>query len=296
MYAAGRTLSVAPRETEIHLNLSTNNFPEDLSAQQFRKCDLTFPISPGLQLSNTKWSVGLKALTIPSRIMNIDSSFKISILARTSVTEVSLSDACFLSLKSITDFLNREIGSKTSFGTNVQFGVSGKFATCLATSPAGMMPFIVAFSRNLCQLLGFDVGNPIVGTSTGTLSQAPRSYDPYAGFKLVEVKSSNADGFTTAQVPTENEEYPETSLGFLQVVSNFGIDYGGEKGLSDITPCTLHTVSIPMEDVVFYPLASQALHSLNFKLISLSSQLLKVDASVPVVLHVILRKSDHSFI
>ena len=297
MYAAGRMLSVSPREREIPLILSTQHFPDDFTSQ-FRECDLSFDISPSLQLSNAKWSIGLKSLTIPTRIKNFDSSFKIAILASMAVIEITLSDACHLSLKSIIPFLNQEVSSKTSYGANITFGVSGNgLANCLVTSPVGVIPFMVSFSRNLCSVLGFEANTVARGSPAGASANATKLCDPYADFKIITVKSSNADAYSTSQViPNESQENPETTLAVVQVGSNYGIDHGSTLAIADSIPTSVHTVSIPMEGVVFYPLASQTLSSVKFKLFSQSSQLVKVDASLPVVIKAILRKSDHTFV
>ena len=84
MYATGHTLSISPRESEIPLILSTKTFPDQVGVP-FRACDLSFPITPRLQLSNAKWSIGLKGLTLPSRLINIDSSFKVVLLVDTAI-------------------------------------------------------------------------------------------------------------------------------------------------------------------------------------------------------------------
>ena len=86
MYAAA-VLPISPRESEIPLILSTKDFPLDLNEPEFRSCNLTFNLSPGLQFSNCKWLIGVKGLTIPTRFKNIDSSFKMLILSGSQLTE-----------------------------------------------------------------------------------------------------------------------------------------------------------------------------------------------------------------
>jgi hypothetical protein len=295
MYASRNTLSTSPRENEIPIVLTTQSLPI-VPYERVRLCDFSFPLNPGLQLSNTKWSIGLKALTIPSRIQNIDSSFIITILAQTNTYEVRMGEMCTLTRKSITDFLNQQLSTKSSYGANIKFGISGTFCTCAVTRPPGITNFGVQFSRNLCRLLGFELDTEILAASTGTLSKASRLCDPYADFKLITVKCANASPLSTAQMRSEEEIHPETSLDMVQVVGNFGIDdVATTLALSNTSPCSLFTVSIPMESVVFYPLSSQTLYSVKCKLVSLSDQLLRVDAGLPVVIEIILRKSDHPF-
>ena len=293
MYAGMHTLSISPRESEISLVLNTKDLPSDGMNAQFRVCDFAFKLSPGLQFSNEKWSIGLRGVSIPTRLQNIDSSFQILILASGSVQVVNLSDACHLTPKSITDFLNQEIGSKTSYVTNIVFGVAASsLITCQVTAPAGVVPFMVGFTSNLCLLLGFD---PNTLARPVALTTAKRLCNPYADFKFLEVKCSNAEPLSTAQAPPENVKYADTSIGFVQVSSNRGID-DVAPSLTDTCPCSVHTVSIPMENVVFYPLSAQNLFTVYFKLLSQSSQLVKVDTALPVVFRIILRKIDHSFV
>ena len=289
--------SISPRETEISLILSTANFPVNPAEPQFRKCDLTFNLSPSLQFSNCKWLIGVKALTIPTRLKNIDSSFVISILNETKVSTVQLGEAHLLTVLDITNFLNQQISSKTAYGANIIFSVSSdKFSTCQVMSPPGVTTFAVTFSRNLCNLLGYDVDTTIVGSNPAQRPlKAGKLCDPYADFKLIDVKCNMADGFSTGQVSAGENTYPGTTVALIQVSGNYPIDDSAPV-LSAKNPAGLYTVSIPMEGVVFYPISSQTLFSVNFKLLSLSRQLLKVDAGLPVVFHIILRKADHNFV
>jgi hypothetical protein len=144
-------------------------------------------------------------------------------------------------------------------------------------------------------MLGFDVGTVITATSAKTVVKASKLCNPYIDFKLIEVKCGNADSFSTAQTPPEDVHHPETTIALVQVGNNFGIDDSITPLFSSTNPCNAHSVSIPMDSVIFYPLSSQTLYSVKFKLLSLSSQIVKVDTSLPVVFHIILRKADHNF-
>jgi hypothetical protein len=295
MYAAGR-FGIAPRENEIPLMLTTKNFPPTLHKPLFLPCDFQFPLTPALQFSNVKWSIGLKGLTIPTRLKNMDGSFKIQVSDQGVVTTIPLVDDCYLTKESIVDFLNLQM-SYSSYSPNIVFGWSGNFVTCKVISPPGSTNFAVGFTENLNSVLGFDIDTIINGSSKGILARASRLLDPYADFKLINVKCGSADPLSTTQTPSGMEIHPETSLGVVQLVSNSGIDdQGVVPVLSDESACSLFTASIPMESVVFYPLSSQNLYSVKLKLVSLSDQLVHVDASLPVVFYVILRKSDYSFI
>ena len=293
-----RPLTISPQETEIPLLLSTKSVPFDDNDPHFRVCDLSFPLSPALQFSNCKWLIGLKGLTLPTRIRNIDSSFKLFILAQSQIIEVELSDTRQLTAKQITDFLNGEVASKTSFGANIKFAVTNNLVTCQLTPPSGMTSFAVSFSKNLAGLLGFNFETTIYGTTPPSApAKAIKFCDPYADFKLIDVKCSNADGFSTSQAQPADEPYPEPSLALVQICGNYPVD---EKSVAPSFlanyPVGLYTVTIPIESVVFYPISAQTLFSVNIKLLSQSSQLLQIDTSQPIVLNVILRKADHSFV
>ena len=202
------------------------------------------------------------------------------------------------------DFLNKELADRSVFGPYIKFGVATgtNLASCQVTSPHGVQPFAVTFSKNLCTLLGFNVNTTIAGQNPALAPvRASKSCDPYADFKLIEIKCGNVDGFTTSQSQAPDSllsDYPETTVALFQVSRNYPVD----DSMIVVTPTTgadpsaQHTISIPMESVVFYPMSAQTVYSLNFKLLSLSSQLLKVDTSLPVVLHIILRKANHSFV
>ena len=287
MNGAVRPLSISPRETEIPLSLSTKNFAVNDGDPLFRTCDLSFPLSPELQFSNAKWLIGLKGLTLPTRLINVDSSFKVFILARAQVSEIELSDATLVTVKHVTDFLNLEINNKSSYGANVKFAVSNNVATCKLTEPAGVSPFAISFSRNLATLLGFTTNGTIYATDPPSPPvKATKFCDPFADFKLIDVKCGNADGFSTSQQESEQvEEHSETSIACVQICGNFPLDdsTGSAPVFLPTYAVSLYTVSIPSESVVFYPISAQTLRSVNIKLLSQSSQVLKVDTSQPVV-------------
>lgn len=294
MQPAGQFIS--PKENEIPLLLTTNKLPDPSLYGSARTCDLTFPLNPGLQFSNTKWSIGLKALTIPTRINNIDPSFKIFVLDGSSIIEIMLGEGMYYDLNVLTSYLNNELAN-TPYGAYIKFGVAGKIVTCNVTTPAQVQTFEVTFTPNLSKLLGFEYHTVCRGSpTTGRLYKATMLPDPLADFKLINVKCANAEPLSTNQMRGEKQVHPETCINTVQVVSNFGIDDNNIIVPTESTPCSLFTVTIPTEGVIFYPLASQTLYSLKFKLSSLSDQLLKVDPSLPVVVSVILRKSDYSFI
>jgi hypothetical protein len=193
------------------------------------------------------------------------------------------------------DFLNQEIAQKTSYAADIVFSTSTNgFVYCRVTTPAGLRSFAISFTPNLCKLLGFDAQTVISGGDPQ--KKGSRLPDPYADFKLIEVKSSNADAFSTAQMPPESNYHPETTVALLQICGNNPMDDIVSTPFSNSRPVSLYSVSIPMESVVFYPLSAQALYTVKFKLLSQSGQVLKVDSSLPVVLHVILRKGDHTFV
>jgi hypothetical protein len=122
--------SISPQEREIPLLLTTKNFPIDnLPDPTFRVCDFNFKLTPGLQLSNEQWMIGLKSITIPTRVKNFDNSCTVLIYG-SHVETVALSDACHLTPKSITDFLNSELSSKSSYAANIKFDVNGTMVTC----------------------------------------------------------------------------------------------------------------------------------------------------------------------
>ena len=304
MYTAVRPLSITPHENEIRLILSTKDFPLPPSPNsQYRTCNLSFPLTPALQFSNCKWLIGLKGLTIPNRIKNFNSSFKMYILNHTAVSEVVFSDARLLTAKQIVDFLNSEIAKQSSYGSNIKFGVSTGMVTCQLTRPDPQRQFAVSFSKNLATLLGFDVNTSIFAANPPAPAvKASRGCDPFVDFKLIDIKCSDADGFSTSQMPSQNESdqlhHPETSIGLVQICGNYPIDDYSVLSTPSTskTSANLYSVSIPFESVVFYPISAQTLHSVNIKLFSLSGRLISVDTSLPVVLQIILRKADHHFV
>ena len=168
MYPGMRSLSVSPQESEISLKLSTKDFPENVGDPGFRPCDFSFKLSPRLQFSNEKWMIGLKGLTIPNRLKNINASFQILILAGPNVQTVKLPEACLRSPKSITEFLNQQISSQTSYTSNIKFGVTTsapQLVTCQVADPGGVNLFMVTFTPNLCLMLGFDTATIVRSVS-----------------------------------------------------------------------------------------------------------------------------------
>ena len=93
--------------------------------------------------------------------------------------------------------------------------------------------------------------------------KAEKQCDPLADFKMLDVKCGNVDAFSTAQTKTESA-HPETSLTLVQVSSNYpvGVNTAASSSLSNANASSLHTVSIPMESVIFYQISSQTLQSL----------------------------------
>ena len=117
-----------------------NTYPKTHRNPTIAPVTWNFELSPGLQFGNCEWLIGLKGLTIPTRLKNIDSSFKIFIQDGAQINVVALNETHLVTVKGITDFLNSQIATKTSYyGGNIKFGVSSgsSFATCQVEEEKG---------------------------------------------------------------------------------------------------------------------------------------------------------------
>jgi hypothetical protein len=291
--------TITPVDTEIQLVLSTSKLKTVLENNNTLKCDWNFPISPPLQFSNKAWSLGLKAIMLPSKILNIpDGVCSLTIRENNNVYVISLDGQMAFSAVDICAFLNAQIAVKSSFTTNIAFhSTNTRLISCLLTPPGPGMHFGIAFNWQLCSLLGYKINTAFFAPSSGAsfTKRGSMNADPYACVKLIQVESKSVSALATRQKDEKNgSSYNQIAL--LQITSNYSMDEANPPTLSETRPTSLVTINIPSEDIVYYPISQQTLFNLNLK-ISPENQgePLAVDAAYPVIFKVILRR-DNPFV